>query len=131
MKLKHLCKAESLCTNPKQQGLKYFHGAIGFYRRKVVSTGYNSRTTSWLQRLYANKVGIKNKVFEHAEIMAIRKAKEIDALLVVRVTAKGDLADSKPCKICMEAIKDCGIKFIYYSNKNGSIIREQINGRER
>jgi deoxycytidylate deaminase len=114
--------AKDMASKAKERNLKYAHGAVGFFNNKIVSTGYNTRRTSWLQRLYANKVGLPRKTCEHAEIMAIRKAREIDSLLVVRISATGELTESKPCPICRKAIEDLNIKIVHYSNSYGEIV---------
>ena len=37
-------------------GMKYRHGAVALNSNKVVGLGINTMRTSWLQRMYANKV---------------------------------------------------------------------------
>jgi tRNA(Arg) A34 adenosine deaminase TadA len=110
-------KAVQLASN--NQGMKYNHGAVALKSNRIVGEGINSTRTSWLQRIYANKVGMFEKTCEHAEVAAIRHAKELDTLVVVRVSAKGNLVSSKPCSICGELIKDSGVKHLYYSYDNG------------
>lgn len=105
-------------NNSKKSGMKYCHGAVGLYKNNIVSAAGNTRRTSWLQRLYANKVNEPNKTCEHAEVAAIRKAKEIDTLLVVRIGKNNKLLSSAPCKICRELIKDSGVRHLYYSTES-------------
>jgi deoxycytidylate deaminase len=103
------------------------HGAVCLNKRgQVVSIGYNNKRTSWLQRLYAKKVGKPLSDMEHAEVDAIRKAKSPVTLVVVRTNKKGDLRNSKPCSICWELIHDSGIKEVFYSDEEG-IHRIKIN----
>ena len=100
-------------------GMKYSHGAVALKSNKVVGVGVNTMRTSWLQRVYANKVGMPSKTCEHAEVAAIRHAKELDTLVVVRVSARGELVSSRPCPICRELIQDSGVKHLYYSQEDG------------
>lgn len=102
------------------------HLALAYSRGKLVSVGKNSRRTSWLQRLYANKVGLPYKPYEHAEVAAIRRARKLDTLIVIRVNKQGKLMESKPCTICRALIQDSEIKNLYYSNSLGQIIHERL-----
>lgn len=51
----------------------------------------------------------------HAERRVIAKANKITTIYVVRTTANGDWALSKPCAHCEKAIKNAGIKRVVYS----------------
>jgi tRNA(Arg) A34 adenosine deaminase TadA len=104
---------------------RHFHGAVGIYKNKIVSRAHNRRGSSWLQRLYADRLGVQ-KYCEHAEVGAIRKAKNIDTLLVVRMNKSESLINSRPCPICRNLIKDSGVKHLYYSNSIGEIEYERV-----
>lgn len=96
------------------------HGAVAFYKGRVVGIGHNARRTSALQRLYANKVGKPFHLCVHAEVSAIDCASgKADTMIVVRVSKSGNLLDSKPCSICTRLIKDIGVKRVYYSFDGG------------
>jgi deoxycytidylate deaminase len=100
--------------------LTHKHGAITLDKSKrILSVGFNSRSSSWIQRLYAKKLGVYQKKYNHAEVDALRKADNPYYLLVVRVNNKGELLQSKPCPICQSLAKDSGVKKIYYSTKDG------------
>lgn len=77
--------------------------------------------------MYATKVKAQSKTCEHAEVAAIRKAKNPDTLVVIRIAANGDFVNSKPCPICSALIRDSGIKNLYYSTNSGEIKHERIN----
>ena len=47
-------------------------------------------------------------------------------LLVIRVNNEGKLVNSRPCHNCVDMLKSCGIKNIFYSTDNG-IIGERVN----
>lgn len=106
--------------------LKSYHAAIVIDNNGDINYGFNSTRTSWMQRLYAKKVGLSKKPLEHAEIAAIRRSQNPKELLVIRLSKTGLLMDSNPCPICRAAIKDSGIQTIYYSNSNGIIISEKV-----
>lgn len=67
----------------------------------------------------------------HAEMMSIVRAKKMDidfgraSIFVYREYKNGELAIAKPCPACMNAIRDIGIKDIYYTG-NGSYIHERL-----
>lgn len=95
--------------------------AIIFDKRgRVISVGENSYTkTHPIQRYYADKVGMQVKVFLHAEIDAIIKArkqiKDAYRIFVCRYNSKGKPVCAKPCPICQKAIADTPIKVIEHT----------------
>lgn len=105
------------------------HYAIFLDRKK--------RNTSSFITLARNYPNEKEKGLPsfHAEYNAIHKLinkpnkpKEVD-LLVIRITKSGILGNSRPCKYCLNHLKNVyqlgiTIKNIYYSNEYGSINRE-------
>jgi len=70
----------------------------------------------------AAKVGMPDKIFLHAEIAAIIKAqkisKDLSKIRIIRLGKDGSKLLSKPCPVCMEAIKLAGIQVILYFDKN-------------
>lgn len=101
-------------------------GALITNGRRVVSTGYNTLLkTHPLQAQYASLVGKPDAIYLHAEMAAIIEArsKNIDikgsTLYVFRKGLGGDVRIARPCKICMKAIKDHGIKEICYTTDMG------------
>lgn len=83
----------------------------------ILSIGKNSFSRSHpTQAYYAEKVGNKHKIFIHSEIDALVKCKGTPYnIYVVRINKKGKCLLAKPCSICEMAIKDSGIKNIYYT----------------
>lgn len=60
------------------------------------------------------------RIYLHAEISSIVKAKKkINSIFVVRFLKDGGLAKAKPCRICELAIKEAGIKEVYYTSESG------------
>lgn len=96
---------------------------------RQLSVAQNSYVKSHpIQAYFANKVGLDEKVFLHAEIHALLKAKDkkIHTLHVVRKTKSGCLRNAKPCAICQEAIKAYGVEKVFYSDANGCIVEMNI-----
>ena len=117
--------AMDLALVSRENGMKHCHGALAFKKGKIVGHGFNSRGSSWLQRLYANALNMIEKKYEHAEVAAIRRSQSADSLLVVRVNSNEELVNSKPCAICRALIEDSKIKHLYYSG-TGELKYERI-----
>ena len=87
--------------------------AIAYNKRgRVLSIGKNSYVvTHTLQAKYANRAGMPESVYIHAEIDALVKARgqQVYAVLVMRHGSDGKPANAKPCKICQLALKDFGV----------------------
>lgn len=93
---------------------------------KLLSTSVNSYTKSHpLQAYFAKQVKQEEKIYLHAEIAAILKAKDsvIHSIRVERLTATDTFANSKPCKVCMKAIKAFGVQNIDYFDNEGYLHR--------
>jgi len=85
---------------------------------KVLSVGTNSYIkTHTLQQHYANKAGIPQKPYLHAEIAALVKLKHGVAhkITVERYGKSGQPLNAEPCPICKLAIKASGIKYVEYT----------------
>lgn len=86
---------------------------------KILSIGRNSyHKTHPLQAKSAQAVGEDYKIFLHAEIDALVKAKNWDKahkLVITRFTQDGKPALAKPCKICQHAIKLAGIQLVEHT----------------
>jgi len=96
-----------------------------------ISWAHNStiKTHPWQGKL-AKKVGFPERVFLHAEIAALIKAREdVHTLVVARVLKDGTPAMAKPCPVCQEAIRLSGVHAVAYTGKNGEIIMEVVDGR--
>jgi len=47
---------------------------------------------------------------------------------VIRINFLGELVNSRPCACCVDYLKDLGfIRYVYYSNEHGEIVRERIS----
>lgn len=96
-------------------------GALLISKNKVVSTGTNLETKSHpIQAKFAERVGLKEKIFLHAEISALVKCREeCDTIVVARVNPQNKLRMARPCPICQLALKEAGIAKIHYTTNKG------------
>jgi len=88
-------------------------------RGRVLSIGKNSYIkTHPLQAKYANKVGLPEKQYLHAEIAAIVRCRDLakaHRIEVLRVGRNGSLLLAKPCPVCQTAIEAAGIRNIEHT----------------
>ena len=86
-------------------------------RGNIVSTAMNSFTkTHPTQKKYADRCGQPHKVYLHAEVAALIRAKGRGYKIVVeRYNRLGEPVLAKPCPICLMAIKEAGITRIEYT----------------
>lgn len=91
------------------------------YDRKgrILSIGKNSYVkTHTLQAKHAEKVGLPDKQFLHAEIHAIVRCKDLSKahrILVTRYGKEGQPLLAKPCPVCESALKQAGIKIVEFT----------------
>jgi deoxycytidylate deaminase len=87
-------------------------------RGRLVSVGMNSYVkTHPLQAKIAAEVGAPEKIYIHAELDALIKArgKAVYKLVVVRVDKKGRYVNAEPCHVCKRAIKIFNVKHIKHT----------------
>jgi tRNA(Arg) A34 adenosine deaminase TadA len=73
------------------------------------------------------KTDRSNRQYLHAEISALVKArKESSRILVIRITKTGLIKMARPCNICIMAIREAGIKNVYYSGNDGMIHLDKL-----
>lgn len=86
---------------------------------RVISIGKNSYIkTHPLQAFYAEKVGLSQRIYLHAEIDAIIRCKDLSKahrIMVTRINKSGNFALAKPCPICVEALRNTQIKQVDYT----------------
>jgi len=104
-------------------------GCIAVYQRHVIAVGYNTNKTHPIQQHY-NKYRENNNIgcFAaklHAEINCLNSIRHLDInfskvkLYMYRSRCDQEYGMSRPCPSCMAAIKDLGIKHIYYTTNDG------------
>lgn len=108
-------------------------GAVAIYNNKILALGWSSNKTSSLQAKYNKERGFDGHIFEakiHAEMMVINKIRylDIDFSQVRLFVWRGDTEPliSKPCPACEKAIRDLGIRKVFYTGNN-SLISEIYN----
>lgn len=97
-----------------QSSCRMKHGSVIVKGGRVLSTGYNK------ERNHPTKVSkehIKTDCSVHAEIDAIKKAKDVNGstIYIARVNRRGQARDSRPCDRCYDSIISNGIKKIVYT----------------
>lgn len=108
---------ETAKTSPSHRRV----GAVLLKKTKVIATAVNLEQKSHpLQARLAKRVGLCEKIYLHAEISALIKAKEeADTIIVARVSKQDKLRMSKPCPICTLALEQAGINNVYYTTNEG------------
>jgi tRNA(Arg) A34 adenosine deaminase TadA len=98
-------------------------GALLLHKNKVITQAVNQDTKSHpLQARLADMVGLKEKIYLHAEISALVKCRsDADTIVVARLGGHGgdEIRNAKPCPICSLALKQAGIEHIYYTTDEG------------
>ena len=105
-------------------------GCLITYKGTPVASGCNSHKTHPMQQKYNKyrQTNSDNKTFipkRHAEINALSRIKDCDydpkklAIYVYRIKKIKKYGMARPCPSCMQAIKDAGIKTIYYTTEDG------------
>ena len=99
-------------------------GSVIVVGNYVVSSGFSTLKTHPLQAEYDRKTcyhGQFNRL--HAEISALISSGRIDLsngeIYIYREDKTGSLANCRPCISCARAIKDAGIKHVFYTLKEG------------
>lgn len=96
-------------------------GAVVFNKDRIISAGYN--------RTFSQGHGY-SKNGACAELLAIQKAPAAllkgASIVVVRVRQSGTVGIAKPCYRCQKIIEKSGIKTLYYSDRNGKIVKESV-----
>jgi deoxycytidylate deaminase len=134
-KKKHLDLAADLSySSDKQEKI----GAVITDKKKIVSWGVSLKKTHPIQGKY-NKIRFADNKGEpgidiahvHAEIDALNRAKRKNlkghTMYIYRESMTGDLRMCRPCKGCMQALIDRGIRKIVYTTPNGVAVEKITN----
>lgn len=106
------------------------------YKGKIVSFGVNSNKTSPLQNFYRKRTElatIPNFIDkEHSEINLLRRnyfgdfdIKKVE-IVIISKKQDGNCRLARPCCTCMTALKDYGIRKIWYTTNENTIKKEII-----
>ena len=109
-------------------------GCVAIYKGHVIAKGFNTSKTSPLQAKYnfmcRDFDGHQSPASLHAEMMMISKIRYLDIdfrqVKVFIWRGKETPMLSKPCKACEKAMRDLGIRKVYYTSNN-SFIKELYN----
>jgi len=97
---------------------RYKLTALAFDKKgRLLSVGTNNYVkTHPVQAKYAKKANEDYKIYLHAEIDALIKAKgKVHKLVISRLGANGQFLPSKPCPVCQMAIEDFGVVEVEYT----------------
>lgn len=106
-------------------------GCVAVYQGNIIGIGCNCNKTHPMQKQY-NKYRNLHTTGEtealpklHAEINCINSIRHLDInfskvkLYIYRIRKDQPFGLSRPCPSCMAAIKDLGIRDIYYTTNSG------------
>jgi len=102
-------------------------GCVAVYQGNIIGIGCNCNKTHPIQKFY-NKYRKHSEMMLpklHAEISCINSIKHLDInfskvkLYIYRIRKDQPFGLSRPCPSCMAAIKDLGIRDIYYTTNDG------------
>lgn len=120
---------------------KFHLGCVVVYKHHIIGRGKNSTKTSPTQKSYNKYRNLRPDIGRPFTPDSIHA--EIDALRSIKYTVRKDIEDSsdwnrvkiyvyriannkhmeynlaKPCKACMKAIRDTGIRDVYYTDSDG------------
>ncbi|MBC8408772.1 MAG: hypothetical protein H8E12_08655 [Rhodobacteraceae bacterium] len=103
-------------------------------RNKIISIGTNNLVKTHTRNLnydYRGRKGedIRREVGVHSELSAVLKMSEENltkhSLVNVRINKNGRAAMSKPCKGCLDLVRQLNFNKVYYTNNKGQF--EQLN----
>lgn len=122
---KHFEKAKKIAT--VSDFAKTHVGCIAIYHGKIIGVGCNTNKTHPKQKYY-NRFRDYSETFLpklHAEINCLNQIRNLDInfskvqLYIYRIRKDQPFGMSRPCLSCMAAIKDLGIKEVYYTTNDG------------
>lgn len=114
-----------------QSDVSFRHGAVLFANsNKIISFGYN-RHGDRLQKTWAPTIHAEASCLAQivGSIIARDRSRLLRQLriLVIRISANGQLVNSMPCRNCVTLMRKFGVKRVIYSDENGNIVNCSIN----
>ena len=119
-------------------------GCVAVYKGNIVGIGCNTNKTHPIQKYYnqfRNPDGEETYISSipklHAEINCLNQLKHLDInyekvkLYIYRKRNDRPYGMGRPCESCMAAIKDFGIRDIYYTTNDGFVHERIENIKER
>lgn len=104
-------------------------GCVAVYQGNIISIGCNCNKTHPIQKKYNKYRESSDTMLPklHAEINCINSIRHWDInfakvkLYIYRIGKDRPFGLSRPCHSCMAAIKDLGIKDLYYTTNDGYV----------
>lgn len=102
-------------------------GCVAIYQGNIIGIGCNCNKTHPMQKKY-NKYRKQTEIILpklHAEINCVNSIRHMDInfakvkLYIYRIRKDQPYGLARPCPSCMAAIKDLGIRDIYYTTNEG------------
>ena len=120
---KYFQKAHQIATISDYK--KTHVGCVAVYQGQVIGLGCNCNKTHPVQKKYNRyrKDSMLPKL--HAEISCLNQIKHLDInfskvkLYIYRIRKDQPFGMARPCPSCMAAIRDLGIRNIYYTTNDG------------
>ena len=114
-------------------------GCVAVYQGNIIGIACNTNKTHPMQKYYNRyRYHPQTSYFYpklHAEINCISSIRHLDInfskvkLYVYRTRCEQEYGIARPCPSCMAAIKDLGIRHIYYTTNDGYAYEEVENNR--
>ena len=117
----------------------YHIGCVAVYQGNIIGIACNTNKTHPIQKYY-NKYRIESDSMLpklHAEIHCINSIRNLDInfskvkLYIYRIRKDRPHGMARPCPSCMAAIRDIGIKNIFYTRDDGYAYERLENIKER
>lgn len=104
-------------------------GCIAIYQNNIIGMGCNTNKTHPIQKHYNKYRECSESLLPkmHAEINCINQIRNLDInfskvkLYIYRIRKDQPFGLARPCPSCMAAIKDLGIRNIYYTSNSGYV----------
>ena len=119
---KKMLKRFELARNLAMQNpTKWHHAALLVSKGTVLNASMNTNRPCSFGTRFRNPE--KGQATLHAELGAIlnmsKQNTEGSDVYVVRINNDGEFRQSKPCQMCEEAMRFCGIRRVFYSVEDG------------
>ena len=122
---KYFQKAHQIATISDYK--KTHVGCVAVYQGQIIGLGCNCNKTHPIQKKYNRYRKPSDSMLPklHAEISCLNQIKHLDInfskvkLYIYRIRKDQPFGMARPCPSCMAAIRDLGIRNIYYTTNDG------------
>ena len=109
-------------------------GCVAVYQGTIIGVGFNTNKTHHMQKKYNRYRNGENFIPKlHAEINCLNSIRYLDInfskvkLYIYRKRKSAKYGICRPCPSCLAAIKDLGIKHIYYTTDEGFVYERMVS----